>query len=62
MVPRSQGGKDGPLRELCWNHHEMCRLGTLHFRYDVDVSGFLITPRPIRYATALELDGWEPLP
>lgn len=58
IVPRSRGGHDGPLRTLCWTHHEMVRLRCLHFDWR-DGWEFLITQKPTKQDAAIESHGWR---
>ena len=58
IVNRSQGGTDGPRRTLCFDHHELCRLHILHFRY-ADCWEHLFTEEPTKYERALDMPGWQ---
>jgi len=63
VVRRSQGGHDGPVLHLHGSgtrgcHGDAERL-CLHFRFDRGWE-YLRTPEPLRYAEALDLDGWRP--
>ena len=61
VVPRSQGGKDGPVLHLCGDGTRGCHGKAedkrLHFRYR-DAWQHIET-RPMKYERALELDGWR---
>lgn len=62
IVPRSQGGADGPVIHLCGHgtigHHGKAEDKQLHFRWR-DQWEYLETSRPTRYEAALEMDGWR---
>jgi len=58
IVFRSQGGRGGPQRTLCFDHHELCRLHVLHFRFR-DGWEYLFTQEPTKYEIALDMQGWK---
>ncbi|NTU88449.1 MAG: hypothetical protein HGA54_00865 [Actinobacteria bacterium] len=64
VVPRSQGGADGPVITLCGGgcsgHHGMAHEHTLHFRY-ITCWQYLKTDKPVKYEVALEMEGWQVL-
>lgn len=61
-VKRSQGGINGPVLELCGHGtmgcHGQAEQRRLHFRYASEWQ-YVETQHPTKYATALELDGWQ---
>jgi len=67
VVPRSQGGKDGPTIRLCGSGTTGCHGDAenkcLHFRY-VDGSyytgwEYMRTTKGVKYEVALAMDGWR---
>ena len=64
IVPRSQGGKDGPRITLCGHGtagcHGKAEDKRLHLKWDDGWWG-LETAQPTKYDTALELEGWRKL-
>lgn len=64
VVRRSRGGHLGPVIDLCGHGTSGCHGNAerlcLHFRYDEGLWSWLRTPRPVRYADALEAGGWRP--
>lgn len=69
IVPRSQGGTDGPLISVCGlgntcGCHGLLHQHKLHLRYDFDaeVWEFIFTYKSTKYDTALKMSGWQPVP
>lgn len=65
IVPRSQGGHDGPTVTVCGmgnasGCHGRLHDHTLHLRYEGRWE-FLETEQPTKYQDALAMDGWGPL-
>lgn len=68
IVPRSQGGADGPVISLCGYGNESGCHGQfhahkLHLRWNDQVGWWecLYTARPKKYEQALHMDGWKRL-
>lgn len=65
VVPRSQGGHDGPQLDLCGHGtagcHGRAEEKRLHFRW-AGRWEYLETTWPVKYEVALVLDGWRALP
>lgn len=65
VVPRSQGGADGPLAEVCGLGNASGCHGLLHsMMLHLDWRGgwvYLITDEPTKDHVAMEMDGWEPV-
>ena len=74
VVPRSQGGTNGPTMDLCSaggnilrdingriTCHGAAHHRLLHFKYEDDTWWYLITEEPMKFEKALELDGWKPI-
>jgi 5-methylcytosine-specific restriction endonuclease McrA len=63
IVPRSQGGLDGPTIDLCGHGTTGCHGDAeekrIHFRWHDDWWQFLITEAPMKYQDALQLEGWR---
>lgn len=66
VIPRSHGGKDGPIISLCGfgnasGCHGKAHSHRLHFRYDEDAGAWevLETEQPTKYQTALGMEGWR---
>ncbi len=67
IVPRSAGGLKGPTVTVCgWGSsagcHGLLERHCLHLRPSGDWWEWLRTDRPVNDVTALELDGWQPVP
>ena len=74
VVPRSQGGTDGPVISLCGAgnglydgsgrpfHHGMAHHHMLHFRWDGRSWWYLVTEHPTKYYKTLDMDGWRQIP
>lgn len=65
IVPRSQGGHDGPTIDVCGmgnasGCHGLLHAHKLHLRYR-DGWEYLETQEPVKYQTALSMDGWRSL-
>ena len=64
VVPRSRGGKNGPVLELCGSGttgcHGKAEDKRLHLRYEGRWEA-LETRTATKYATALEMQGWKRL-
>jgi 5-methylcytosine-specific restriction endonuclease McrA len=65
VVPRSQGGTNGPRIELCGfgnaaGCHGEAHARRLHFRFR-DGWEYLRTEVPTKYQAALEMPGWRPV-
>lgn len=67
VVPRSQGGTNGPMISVCGIGNESGCHGRLH-GHTLHVSwtallGWerLFTDEPMKYEKALEMGGWEPI-
>lgn len=64
VVPRSRGGHDGPQLHLCGHGttgcHGRAEDKMLHFRFEVATQRwqYILTGYPVKYATALDMDGW----
>jgi len=62
LVPRSQGGVDGPVISLCGHgtagHHGAAEDKRLHFYWDGKNLFYLETHRPTKYDRALYIGGW----
>lgn len=62
IVPRSVGGKNGPVVRLCGSGttgcHGMAESKMLHFRWRNGWE-YLMTAKPMRYEIALEEEGWK---
>ncbi len=65
IVPRSQGGADGPTVRLCGHGTSGCHGAAedkrLHFRFREGWE-YLRTVAPVKYERALELHGWTVIP
>lgn len=69
IVPRSQGGADGPTVAVCGfgnagGCHGLLHEHRLHLDWD-DEAGWwrwLLTPEPTKEQDALEMGGWRPVP
>ena len=65
VIPRSQGGTDGPTLSVCGMGNESGCHGLLHsHRLHVAWDGewvFLYTEEPTKYDKALTMDGWRPI-
>lgn len=68
VVPRSQGGADGPTVRVCGmgnasGCHGLLHSHRLHMRWDEESWQWLYlrTEEPTKYDRALEMDGWKPL-
>lgn len=64
IIPRSQGGHDGPTVDVCGmgnasGCHGKLHAHKLHLRY-TDRWEYLET-ESMKYQDALEMDGWKPL-
>ena len=64
IVPRSQGGTDGPTVRLCgWGNtggcHGDAHAHKLHFRFADGRWQYLLTDEPTKYEKALEFGGWK---
>lgn len=66
IVPRSQGGTDGPTISLCGHGtagcHGKAEENRLHFRWREGWWWYLETTEPTKYERALERDGWRRVP
>ena len=65
IVPRSQGGRNGPTVDVCGmgnasGCHGKLHHHTLHVRYQ-DGWQYLETKQPTKYQDALAMDGWRTL-
>lgn len=64
VVPRAQGGHDGPVLDLCGHgtigDHGAAEDRRLHFRYRAGWQ-YLRTDVPTKYTTASLMDGWRSL-
>ena len=65
IVPRSQGGHDGPTVTVCGmgnasGCHGEFHNRRLHLRY-TDRWEYLRTREPTKYQTALGMEGWRPV-
>ena len=65
IIPRSQGGKDGPTIDVCGmgnasGCHGKLHSHLLHLRYTHEWE-FLETREPTKYQDALAMDGWQSL-
>ena len=63
IVPRSQGGTNGPTVTLCgWGNtggcHGDAHSHKLHFRYENGWE-YLQTKEPVKYELALMMKGWK---
>lgn len=63
IIPRSQGGHDGPTIDVCGmgnasGCHGRLHDHTLHLRYEGDWQ-YLRTDQPTKYQDALAMDGWR---
>ncbi len=66
VVPRSQGGKDGPTVTVCGfgnagGCHGDLHAHRLHLRARDGRWEWLRTDEPTKYERALEMDGWRPV-
>lgn len=67
IVPRSQGGGNGPVIPVCGcgnesGCHGLLHSHRLHLAYDPRFGlSFKYTPEPTRYEDALGMAGWMPL-
>lgn len=65
IIPRSQGGTDGPTVTVCGmgnasGCHGLLHSRKLHLRFNGRWE-FLRTEEPTKYEKALEMGGWVPL-
>ena len=65
IIPRSQGGHNGPTIDVCGmgnasGCHGKLHAHKLHLRFDGGWL-FLETNEPTKYERALQMDGWKPL-
>ena len=63
IIPRSQGGHDGPTIDVCGmgnasGCHGKLHNHLLHLRYTNDWQ-YLETDKPTKYQDALAMDGWK---
>ena len=69
IVPRSQGGMQGPVISVCGMGNACGCYGLLHqhklhLRYDFErqVWEFIFTYKSTKYDTALKMSGWQVVP
>lgn len=68
VVPRSQGGADGPTVPVCGfgnagGCHGLLHSHRLHLRFDEQSWQWMAlrTDEPVKHEKAMAMDGWEPL-
>lgn len=67
IVPRSQGGHDGPTVTVCGmgnasGCHGKLHDHRLHLRWQGNRWEYLETKEPTKYQNALSMEGWKKLP
>lgn len=67
IVPRSQGGHDGPTVTVCGmgnasGCHGKLHAHRLHLRWQGNRWEYLETDEPTKYQNALMMEGWKKLP